>query len=306
MDERLKGIREGAGLEESRLNQDFLNWLNKWGNRLLWLALIALGLYVGNIQLGKMGKAKVDRAFAAYQEVLAVDPTPERLIEIAQQFPDTRAVATMARLQAADLYLQSVRRGLVPGATVGEDGSVLTNDDLLNEDRRAWSLDRAEELYRGVFEASEGDRGMVLHAIGAGFGLAAIAESRFAADAARQWYERVAALGEKFAFPEAAAEANARIERLGEIATMAPLYERAALPESARITDPTSQNLDLQRLISELEVVQPAETPNEDVPKENVPNEDLPGDPSSDGEPPSEGSPEGKAAGDGTSGGSGG
>lgn len=288
VDDRLKGLREGAGLEESRLNQEFLGWLNRWGNRLLWLALIALGLYVGNIQLGKMGRTKVDRAFSAYQEVLAVDPTPERLVEVAQQHSGIRSVALMARLQAADLYLQSVRRGLVPGATVGEDGSVLTSEDLLTDDRRTWSLDRAQELYQGVFDAGKDDPGMVVHAIGAGFGLAAIAESRFDGDGARTWYERVAELGDKFLFPEAAAEARARIERLADLASMAALYERASLPQGAIITD-GSAALDLQQLISEMQVVEPTQDTSSDDPASD-PAGDA-GDGSGGGDPAGGGEP---------------
>ncbi len=259
MDDRLKDIREGAGLEESKLNQVFIDWLNKWGNRILWVALIVLGLYVGNIQLTKWRKARIDKAFQEYQEVLAIDPTPETLLDIADRHGGARGVPTMARLQAADLYLESVRLGLVPGATVGEDGSVLTEDDLLSEDQKAWSLDQADMLYGQVFDASFEKVGTVIFAIDAAFGKAAVAESRFDRDGARQWYEQVIGLGEAHAYDEAVAYARERIAALDELTTMPVLYARADLPQSARVNDDPLGGLDLNELLSQTEVVEGGE-----------------------------------------------
>ncbi len=249
MDDRLKDIREGAGLEESKLNEVFIDWLNKWGNRILWVALIVLALYVGNIQLTKWRKAKIDRAFQEYQEILAIDPTPEALLDIAQRHEGARGVPTMARLQAADLYLESVRLGLVPGATVGEDGSVLTEEDLLSEDQKARSLDRADGLYGEVFDASVDDVGTVIFAIDAAFGKAAVAETRFDRESARSWYERVIALGEAHGYDEAVSYARERIEALDDLTTMPVLYASADLPESARVNDDPLSGLNIDDLL---------------------------------------------------------
>ncbi len=249
MDDRLKDIREGAGLEESKLNEVFIDWLNKWGNRILWVALIVLALYVGNIQLTKWRKAKIDRAFQEYQEILAIDPTPEALLDIAQRHEGARGVPTMARLQAADLYLESVRLGLVPGATVGEDGSVLTEEDLLSEDQKARSLDRADGLYGEVFDASVDDVGTVIFAIDAAFGKAAVAETRFDRESARSWYEHVIALGEAHGYDEAVSYARERIEALDDLTTMPVLYASADLPESARVNDDPLSGLNIDDLL---------------------------------------------------------
>lgn len=269
MDDRLKDIREGAGLEESKLNEVFIDWLNKWGNRILWVALIVLALYVGNIQLTKWRKAKIDRAFQEYQEILALDPTPEALLDIAQRHGGARGVPTMARLQAADLYLESVRLGLVPGATVGDDGSVLTEEDLLSEDQKAWSLDRADGLYGEVFDASAEDLGKVIFAIDAAFGKAAVAETRFDRESARSWYERVIALGEAHGYDEAVSYARERIEALDDLTTMPVLYASADLPESARVSDDPLSGLNIDDLLrqaqesSEADVQSPQEPANE-------------------------------------------
>ncbi len=43
MDERQEQVQVGAGLQESRLNTDLINWLNKWGSHILSVvALIVL------------------------------------------------------------------------------------------------------------------------------------------------------------------------------------------------------------------------------------------------------------------------
>ena len=48
MEERQTQIREGAGLEESKLNVEFIDWLQRWSTPILLLvagAALGMGLY---------------------------------------------------------------------------------------------------------------------------------------------------------------------------------------------------------------------------------------------------------------------
>ena len=46
LDRRTRQITEGAGLEESRLNQDFVEFLKKWSTPLLLVIVAAVAAYV--------------------------------------------------------------------------------------------------------------------------------------------------------------------------------------------------------------------------------------------------------------------
>ncbi len=240
-------IREGAGLDENRYDQNFLNWLNKWGNRILWLALIALGLYVGNQWLGKYQRGQVDKAFGELQEVMMLDPTPEAMLAVASKHGDTRGIGAMARLGAADQYLGAVRRGLVVGAILAPDGSLLTQDEVLSEEDRAFYLDQAEAQYRAVWEKTGGSGEMAIHAIGAGFGMAAVAETRGNVEQASEWYTNVETLAAEHGFTDVAAHAVEMREGLADLDLNPRLYRGEELATPAE-PDPPS-DADIQEMI---------------------------------------------------------
>jgi len=273
VDERLKDIREGAGLDESRLNEDFLRWLSTWGNRLLWLALIALGLYVGNQYWKKMQRARVDRAFSQFEQALAIDPTPDGLLAVAHEFSGTRGVAHMATLNAADLYLRGVRQGLTFNATVDADGQVLTEDDLLSDEDRAVYLDQADTLYRQVFDDTSGRASEAIHAISAGFGLAAVAETREDLQSARSWYEKIESIAQDNGLSEAGEKARAfaaRLETLGEVPR---LYRQADLPE--RAPQPGIGDVDLESLMRQIDAQQGGDATSGDAQGGGTPTGDA-------------------------------
>ena len=47
MDERQQQIKAGAGLEESRINQDLIDFLQKWGSWILMALAVAALAYAG-------------------------------------------------------------------------------------------------------------------------------------------------------------------------------------------------------------------------------------------------------------------
>jgi hypothetical protein len=232
IDDRQRQIREGAGLEESRLNVEFIDWLRKWSTPMLIVVAVGALGYVGYQKWEQAKVARVNEAFRALEEVSASsNPSPMSLLDVATQYSDVRAVGVMARLRAADAYLAAVRRGVDPGQPIEADGKVRSDNDLMDDKERAANLDEASRLYRAVLEESSSRPGYVLHAIGAAYGLAAVAECRGDSAEAKAWYERVVEVSRKAGFPGHAAIAAKRLEHLTDRAAMPVLLSQAQLPK---------------------------------------------------------------------------
>lgn len=226
MDDRTREIREGAGLVESRLNTAFIDWLRKWSTPILIVAAVALLGYMG---WQKLQAARITRVNTAFSELAAAsegsNPSPDSLRRVADEFDGVRAVGHLARLSAADIYLEAVRRGIKVGrATTSEP----LPEDLLTPEERDMYLREAEGLYEVVLAKAGGDADMAIHAAGAAFGLAAIEECRGATDAARSRYEAAKAIAEK-----AGMTVHARIaeERIADL----PTLPEATLPTEAEL-----------------------------------------------------------------------
>lgn len=230
--QRQRQIREGAGLDESRINQDFLDFVNKWGTWILLILAIGLGIYVVDQRLEGSRMKRVDTAFATLDEARQQGATPERLVAIASDFRKIPGVAHSARLAAADTYMRSLRTGLQPGVTL-EEGQEPVPEDLLAEDDRSFMLDQAERLYAQVLEGASGNDGMALHAANALFGLAAVAETRGDLERAAARYREVGELSESRSLEPLALVAGARLERLAGLGERPELYRQADLPEPA-------------------------------------------------------------------------
>ncbi|MCB9845384.1 MAG: tetratricopeptide repeat protein [Phycisphaeraceae bacterium] len=230
MDDRQRGIVEGAGLDESRLNREFLDWLNRWGGRILTLCLVVLALYAGWNWWGKLKVNKVNKAFREFQQASDSGASPESLKAIADTYSGVRAIPEMARLAAADSYLEAALRGLLPGAQLSPEGVPVSDADELTPDERQWHLDQAEALYRQVLTATESNPDRLIHAVGAAFGLAAVADTRGDADTARSMLEQAAALAERAGLPPLAEQARKRIDLLGSASSVSALLHESDLP----------------------------------------------------------------------------
>jgi hypothetical protein len=239
MDERQAQIREGAGLEESKLNVEFIEWLRKWSTPMLMVvAVVALGFLL--YQRWERAKlAEVDRAFGELDSALtSPNPSPESLKAIADSYEAVRAVPTIARLSAADLYLSTVRTGIKPGAQVKPDGSVDATE-VLSDEERSKSLNEAERLYKAVLDKTVGSNATVLHAISAAYGLAAVAESRGDLDKAKSYYEQVQKMADAAGFPEHSKVAKQRIDELPTLKDKPKLYVLSELPKPPEPPAPT-------------------------------------------------------------------
>ncbi len=238
MDDRSREIREGAGLEESRLNTELIQLINKYsGHVLLALALI-VGLYAGKQQLDRMGNSRVNEAFAQHVDITeTASPNPQSLSALAEQYGDVRGIGAMARLREADVYLQAVATGMKPGATfeVDPDTQQPTNQvaesDLISDAEREEYLSKAEALYDRVIAGTDTEIGPAIHVVGAWFGKAAVAESRGDDQAARAAYASAKEAASVAMFPMYAALAERRIASLDQGLADVQLYRQADLPE---------------------------------------------------------------------------
>lgn len=243
MDDRTSQIREGAGLDESRINQDFIDMLQKWSSPALFIIAGIVLAYWGYGQLQKRANAKVNRAFE--QVANAVDytvasPSPVTLRAIREQYGDIRGIAPMAALREADLYLNAAVRGVAPGAEIELDENNQPTDsyaeeDLLSDEERAKMLDDAEALYREVAGMTKEGADWAIHHLGAQFGLAAVAESKGDAEGAKAAYTEAKTIAESEGFQLWVDVAEERLATVEEMIVPVELVSKAALPKEPEL-----------------------------------------------------------------------
>ena len=81
MDDRQTQIRQGEGLSESRVNQDFIDFLNKWSSPVLLVLAVAALTWAGLQWMEKKKIEKVNNAFADLEAATAGNnPSPASLV----------------------------------------------------------------------------------------------------------------------------------------------------------------------------------------------------------------------------------
>ena len=240
MDERQGQIKDRAGLDESRINEEFRDFLVKWGPRLLIvIALVALA-FSGRRFLNQKAEERTDEAFVQLALATSTDATsPDTLLALAQQFDDVGAVAHVARLAAADAYLGAVRRGVVIGAQQSPTGGY-PDEELLDAELRTSYLGQARQTYTLVANAADAADVLKVRAY---MGLAAVAESMGELDTARTHYERAATIDQQAGYGAMANVAQARIASLDALTNPAALPATAQLPVP-EITAPQEPDAD--------------------------------------------------------------
>jgi tetratricopeptide (TPR) repeat protein len=242
MEERHGQIREGAGLEESRLNVEFIDFLKKWSTpALVVIAVVAIG-YFGLLKYREYEKRAHDDAFMQL-EAAATSGSPAGLLAVAADHPERAAIAELARLYAADLHLDAARSGLAPGAVADPATGRPPETDLLTPEQRSQQLDSAEKLYQLVVDRTIDKPAERQLGIGALYGLAAVAESRGKFDDARRHYERIIDVATKAGLEYEVSRAQSRIDSLPDLQVLPVLLAETDLPPRMSgtiqpITDP--------------------------------------------------------------------
>lgn len=215
MDDRQSGIKEGAGLEDSRVNQEFLDFLNKWSTPVILVLAVAALVWAGLQKLERMKIARVDQAFS---ELAATtqggNPSPSSLTTLAGEYEGVRSVSEMALLTATDLYLNAFVTGVEPGAERDGSGAVVNESDILDKDGRQAYLDKAAQSAKKVLDLSNSVKGKELIAMQAMSRLAAIAEGNRDFDGAKATYEQLKSKAESSGFEVVANFASGRIDQL--------------------------------------------------------------------------------------------
>ncbi|RMH12945.1 MAG: hypothetical protein D6695_05385 [Planctomycetota bacterium] len=287
MDERIRELKEGAGREESRINEEFIEFLNKWSTPVL-VVLAALAVaYWGWNKYKALQIAKVNEATSAYTSAVRGNPNPDTLANIAEEFSSVRSFGHLARLDLADTYLLSVERGLMPGVEF-DPANPPSEADVLDEQMRQTFLERAASLYRQVYEATNSVRGKEPLAIEAAFGLAAVAESRGDIEGAKRHIEDAKRLAEKMQYTALAMIAENRLQTLNNVGPVPALYDAAnlpPLPEPEPIEPPATDESG-----SGIEV--PADAPDDASSAGEQTSDDGGVDPAAENQPGDEGSAE--------------
>ena len=158
MDERQAQIKEGAGLEESRVNQEFLDFLNRWSFPvLLIIAIVSGGYFVYNQWQARKIAAR-DQAFAELGNMESSNaPSVFSLTTIADEYEGVGHVSELALLQAASIHLNAVRTGLDPA-----DPDASNPESLLSDEDIAFHLDQARSLYNQVLDRVSGSPELAL------------------------------------------------------------------------------------------------------------------------------------------------
>lgn len=256
LDNRQTEIREGAGLEESRLNVEFIDFLKKYSTPILLVIAIVCVTYFGVTRYRLMVDQGLDEAFAQLDAARA-SRNPVSLIRVAEEFGEKASVGVLARLEAADLNLEAYRTGVPAGVVVGRDDKLPEGTSLLTPEERTKALGTAKDLYQQAFDRTKSEIGNATQAIGALFGLAAVAECDGKIDEARAFYTQIQERGTAAKLDLSVRIAKARAGSLDALAQAPKLYASETLaPNSpSRVVPFTSPVTNLKAMTVDGKVV---------------------------------------------------
>ncbi len=221
IDERLKDIH-ATDLTESRINEDFLEWLKTKGPQYLLLALVGVGIYLGIV---RWRQYKVTYYNNAWSELFACD-LPGSFEDVAERYADVAGLPQQALRAAADRWLNLVQIGTPLG---GAANAVTLG---LTDDQRSDYLDHAARIYHALANADDGSLGITLYSVSAMQGLAVVAECKGQVDEAMRWYDMAATRADAY-YPQLARRIRERSATSGEFAEPVTLPTQAELPTPA-------------------------------------------------------------------------
>lgn len=238
MDQRQIQTREQSGLVESQLNEDFVYLLKTWGT---WVLVVVAAASLGFVGWQRYTKAQAEKTASAFSELEAAssrDPiSPESLKAIADQYQGIGSIAEVARLNAADALMRSIRTGVKTGGKVNPDGTLANAEDAMTPEDRTGTLAQAGTLYEQVYNAAAKDSGRMVLAISGAFGVAAVAESNADFAKAKDWYQRVIDLAGDGAFKPHADVAKKRIESLDTLKDLPKVYAKSEIPSLNKLPE---------------------------------------------------------------------
>lgn len=260
LDQRQAQIEVDKGLTESRLNQDFIDFLRKYGSAILLVVCAVSLAYVGWNWYQKKRDRSADEAWLSLEKAMEAR-NPDGLLAVASEHAGEPGIPLLARTEAGDIWLQAAIMGVVPGAEIAPDGKVSNADDLLTPEGVTRQLDRAAEQYRAVLAASTGKAPYALHEIRALFGLAAVEETKGQYDDAKRRYEQIIAAANKAELPGLAGAAKKLLDTIEDAKSAPRLYADGQVVTKPPPAPAPSANSPFPGLPGALTPVNPADLP---------------------------------------------
>jgi len=235
MEQRQTQIKERAGLDESRLNKEFIDLMEKWGPHFLLALAAVAGLYYGYNWLQRQSAEKADAVMVELDAASAAG-NPAGLERLAEDHPKLGA-SLAALTRAADAHLQAARTGVPIGVEL-KDNKLPDGVNYLTDEEKKKEVTRAEELFQKINSSADDSVGQSMLAIGAINGLASIAEDRGELDKARGFYEKSQAKAAALGFDHLADAIKKRIGNLDKLKNPPKLYANADLPSGNKEVAP--------------------------------------------------------------------
>lgn len=225
MEQRQTQVQVGAGLQESRLNTDLINFLQKYGSIAVYALLVVVLGYVGlNWWKGQQEKSR-DAAFADYRAA-STSLSPTSLIDAAGRHEGT-TVAAMSRIEAVRLYVEAARRGLKPGS----DAAAPKPEDKLDEAGKKQVIADAEKQIDAIMNDSSAPAALKQQAR---WFKAGVQADNGDIDGAVKTMQELEAQAKALGFADQEFKAKERIAHFAKLKGVKPIFARADLPESAR------------------------------------------------------------------------
>ncbi len=228
MEERQTQVQVGAGLQESRLNTDLINFLQTYGSYAIYALLVVVLGYMGYNWWQKKIEERLDKAYEELQASVT-SASPEGLTRVAKDNEGQGAVPTLARLEAARLMLDGARLGLRPGA----DPAKAAPEDKLTEAQRKSMIDDASKLIAEAMGTSSNPSHVLLAQQLRWAKATAQIEANDIPGATATTKELIEA-ARAADFKDQVVKGERRLEALGKIASIPAIYKTADLPEAAR------------------------------------------------------------------------
>lgn len=257
MDERQQQIQVGAGLQESRLNTEFIGWLEKYGTWILTIILVVVASYVGYSKYNEYRERALDEAFAQYAAAVGnpgpdgiLTGRPDNILKVGAEHGSFGSIGFLSKLDAAEIYLGCVRRGLLPGTDLAN----IKPEDEITVEKSAELLGSARSLFAEVESATAGKQALRPLHFRARFGAAITEISAGEIGKGRQMLESLEKLAKEEGMLEFAAEVSRRAGALpAAVLSMRELPSDAELPALPG-SDPSQQQLDVLGNSPELQV----------------------------------------------------
>jgi len=287
MDDRQTDISMGKGLEDSRVNQEFIDFLNKWSSPVLLTLAVAAGIWAGLQYLERQKVARVDQAFSELASATqGGNPSPASLKTLAAEYEGVRSVSEMALLTTTDLYLNAFMIGVQPGAVPNPETGMPEETDLLDNDQRQVYLEQAGTVAQQILDRVDGVEGKELLAMQAISRLAAVQEGKRDFDGAASMYNKLASLATASQYPAVANFAQQRVENLDALKAVIPLPSKEELILLPGEDTPTLTQEQIQELLDSVSAVEPDTTLVTDPAGEVADESESEADPATESESP--------------------